>query len=205
MQLINEAPAAPPMPTMVAPPTLPNSLPNLMPPMLNPAMLAGAGMGGAASMMGANPAAMMGGMPGGMNPAMMAAAGMNPAVMAAMASGLALPGAVPGMPAAGAAPAGPSTCYVLMKNLFDPNGEEEKADPNFFDDLKEDVTEELQKHGAVQKLTVLRESAGHILVHLADELAAANVVSALNGRWFAGKQIDASTIEQEAYEQALNA
>ena len=123
VQLINEAPAAPPMPTMVAPPTLPNSLPNLMPPMLNPAMLAGAGMGGAASMMGANPAAMMGGMPGGMNPAMMAAAGMNPAVMAAMASGLALPGAVPGMPAAGAAPAGPSTCYVLMKNLFDPNGE----------------------------------------------------------------------------------
>ena len=40
--------------------------------------------------------------------------------------------------------AAPSTC-VLMKNMFDPNGEDEKNDKDFFSDLKEDVKDECGK------------------------------------------------------------
>ena len=92
-----------------------------------------------------------------------------------------------------------------MSNLFDPEGDDEKNDPHFFTDLHEDVTEELGKHGRVAMLNVLKNSAGQVLVELEDELGAGKVVGALNGRWFAGKQIAAVTIDQQTYEERRTA
>ena len=55
--------------------------------------------------------------------------------------------------------AAPSLC-VLMKNMFDPNGDDEKNDPEFFNDLQEDVQEECGKYGAVVSAKVKPTTAG---------------------------------------------
>ena len=86
--------------------------------------------------------------------------------------------------------------------MFDPNGEDEKNDKYFFDDLREDVMDEVEKNGKVLKCVVLRETAGHIKVKFETEQAAAMCVSSLNQRWFAGKQITASCIEESEMDDA---
>ena len=69
-------------------------------------------------------------------------------------------GGMAGMMGMDAGPvAAPSLC-VLMKNMFDPNGEDEKGDPEFFNDLQEDVKEECGKYGAVVSAKVKPTTAG---------------------------------------------
>lgn len=183
LQCVVVAEKLPPPPPAAA---IPNALPNMLPNMMMAGMLPGMMPGMMAGMM----PGMMSGMMTGMMPGMMA-----PAMLPFMPHG-ALPGA-----AAGTAqpPAGPPSTYVLMKNLFDPNCEDARDDPHFFGDLKEDVIEEVSKHGDVREATVLRESAGHILFRFRDEQGAAKAVAALNGRWFAGKQVCADTMDEAAY------
>lgn len=74
---------------------------------------------------------------------------------------------------------------------------------DFFGDLKEDVTDEVSKHGDVLKCAVLPRSAGHMLFRFDSEQAAAKCVAALNNRWFAGKQISADTIDAAEFEALL--
>ena len=50
--------------------------------------------------------------------------------------------ALGGMAAMGGPADAPPTTCVLMKNMFDPNGEDEKNDPEFFEDLMEGVKED---------------------------------------------------------------
>ena len=59
--------------------------------------------------------------------------------MAGMAGMMGLGALMPSEPLAT-----PSAC-VLLKNMFDPEGEDEKSDPDFFTDLKEDVKDECGK------------------------------------------------------------
>ena len=69
-------------------------------------------------------------------------------------------GGMAGMMGMDAGPvAAPSLC-VLMKNMFDPNGDDEKNDPEFFNDLEEDVKEECGKYGAVVSAKVKPITAG---------------------------------------------
>jgi len=159
-------------------PAIPSALPNLLPNLM--------GMPGMPGMPGMLPNTM---------PNM-----MMPNMMMGM-------GGVPGMPGAAAggeaAPAGVRSCFVRMSNLFDPESEEAKDDPEFFDDLKEDVTDEMAKFGEVIKSTVLRESAGLMLFHFADEEGASKASGGMNGRWFNKKQISAVGISEEDYKAAL--
>jgi len=111
---------------------------------------------------------------------------------------MAMPGAPP---VAAAVPTGPPTQYVLMKNMFDPNGEDEQNDPDFFDDLREDVGDEVSKHGKVLACEVLPKTAGFLILKFDSEESAAKCVAALNQRWFAGKQITADTVSAEQFEQ----
>jgi len=181
--VVSEQPAAPP-PAAAIPNALPNMLPNMMgmmPGMMAPGMMPG----------------MMGMMPGMMPPTAMMAAGM-PGVPLPPGAG-APSGGASSQPAAPLS--GPPTAYVLMKNFFDPNGDDERHDPDFFLDLKDDVTEECAKHGDVLETTILRDTQGHILFRFADEQGAAKAAGALNGRWFAGKQIAADTITEAEYEE----
>ena len=89
----------------------------------------------------------------------------------------------------------PSTC-VLLTNMFDPDGHDEKTDPNFFDDLCEDVADEVGKHGEVLSSAPIPMSAGHLYLRFSSESGAAQCVAALNGRWFAGKQVQANTVDE---------
>mmetsp|Transcript_45277 Transcript_45277/g.118839 ORF Transcript_45277/g.118839 Transcript_45277/m.118839 type:complete len:136 (-) Transcript_45277:459-866(-) len=129
-----------------------------------------------------------------------------------------MPGMMPGMPmpampavAPGAGgdtappqpPQGPPTTFVLAENLFNPEGDDELNDPHFFSDLKEDVAEEVAKHGDIADVAVLPKTAGHFLFRFRDEEGAARAAAALNGRWFGGKQVKADTIAEEAYEEML--
>jgi len=141
---------------------------------------------------------------GGLGMSGLAAMGVMPG-MGAMAG---LPGGIPGMPDVGAAgaavgaPAQPPSNFVLMKNMFDPNGEEERNDPDFFLDLREDVMEETGKNGTLLDAKIVKESAGHMLLKFADQDGAGKTVQKLNGRWFAGKQITAEFCEEEVFERA---
>ena len=99
------------------------------------------------------------------------------------------------------APAPPSTC-VLMKNMFDPNGEDEKNDPEFFEDLMEGVKEECVKYGSVVDAKFQPTSAGHVYMMFTDVAGAAAAVAGLNNRWFAGKQISAAHCTEDEYKAA---
>ena len=176
---------AAPNPLVPQPATLNNTLPNMtlpgMPGMAGMAGLPGMGLVGMAGIPG------MAGLPG-------------MAGMAGMPGMPGMPGQLPGsLPIP--APAVSSKC-VLLVNMFDPNGEDEKNDKYFFDDLREDVMDEVEKNGKVLKCVVLRETAGHIKVKFETEQAAAMCVSSLNQRWFAGKQITASCIEESEMDDA---
>lgn len=95
--------------------------------------------------------------------------------------------------------AAPSAC-VLLKNMFDPEGEDEKGDPDFFTDLQEDVKEECGKYGQVVAAKIKPVSAGFVYMKFADQTGATACVGALNNRWFAGKQIGAAYVPEEEYE-----
>ena len=105
------------------------------------------------------------------------------------------PGLPPPMP-------GPPSRCVRMTNMFDPNGEDEKNDPDFFLDLRDDVIDEVEKHGDVLKCIVLPTTAGHVMIKFASEEAAAKCAASLNGRWFAGKQVAACTIDEAEMPEA---
>lgn len=122
---------------------------------------------------------------------------------------------IPNLPAAGApvlggvvaAPpphpvGGTPSPFVLLKNMFDPNGKMELTDPDFFDDLHEDVLEEGGKFGKVLDAKIVRSSAGHVYLRFDATESATRAAASLNGRWFAGKQVAAEFIDEEAYMQA---
>merc|ERR1740117_2845790 len=93
--------------------------------------------------------------------------------------------------------AAPSLC-VLMKNMFDPNGDDEKNDPEFFNDLQE----ECGKYGAVVSAKVKPTTAGFIYMKFVDQPGATACVGGMTGRWFAGKQISAGYVTEAEYESA---
>jgi len=82
-------------------------------------------------------------------------------------------------------------CFMLS-NMFDPATE---RDPNWDLEIKEDVVEECNKHGGVQHIYVDKASSqGNVYVKCPTITCAVAAVSALHGRWFAGKVITAAYV-----------
>lgn len=113
-------------------------------------------------------------------------------------------GMIGGIGALGAAmhsePLAPPSICVLLKNMFDPEGEDEKNDPEFFTDLQEDVKEECGKYGKVVDAKIKPTSAGFIYMKFADQTGATSCVGGMTGRWFAGKQISAGYVPEAEYD-----
>jgi len=109
--------------------------------------------------------------------------------------GFGLPAPAPPPPA----PLGPPSSCVLLKNMFDPHSEDAKTDPDFFSDLREDVGEECGKHGRVRKLKV-DKTGGIVYLRFDEAESATRALTALNNRWFAGKQITADYVSEEAFD-----
>mmetsp|Transcript_49797 Transcript_49797/g.117094 ORF Transcript_49797/g.117094 Transcript_49797/m.117094 type:complete len:457 (-) Transcript_49797:31-1401(-) len=99
-------------------------------------------------------------------------------------------------------PAKSTSCTLLLQNMFTPSDIDLEKDPKFYDAIREDTHNECAKFGKVVHVTVdPRGSAGLIYIlyespqqRLAGELA-------LNDRWFEGKKITASGIDDEIWQE----
>eukprot|EP00644_Phytophthora_capsici_P007409 jgi/Phyca11/16648/fgenesh1_pg.PHYCAscaffold_21_\ len=79
----------------------------------------------------------------------------------------------------------PSRC-IILKHIWDPL---EASDAGFFDELEEDMRSECGKHGAVDRVQIVAD--GSVVVRFAELNAAIACLKVMNGRWFAGRQIEA--------------
>ncbi|GAA6028663.1 hypothetical protein JCM8097_007336 [Rhodosporidiobolus ruineniae] len=92
------------------------------------------------------------------------------------------------------------TRNVLMKNAFNA-AEETERDWDL--DLAEDVKGECEsKYGPVVDIYVVKESAGEIYIRFEAVEGAVKAVQGLNGRWFGGRQIEASHATDMAFDHS---
>jgi RNA-binding protein 39 len=68
-------------------------------------------------------------------------------------------------------------------------------------EIEVDVKDECNKFGPVVHIHVEKESNGFVWLKFGHIPGAHNAVNQLNGRWFAGKQIEAELISEETYYQ----
>ncbi|KFK25283.1 hypothetical protein AALP_AA8G092000 [Arabis alpina] len=106
------------------------------------------------------------------------------------------------IPAFVAEPIGqPSEC-LLLKNMFDPATEME---PDFENEIKDDVVDECSKYGTVEHIYVDRNSAGFVYLRFESVHAAAAAQKAMHTRWFAQKMISAIFMPRHEYEAKVKA
>jgi RNA-binding protein 39 len=89
----------------------------------------------------------------------------------------------------------PSPC-IKITNMFDPAGE---SDPNWQQEIQEDVSDECRKFGSVVHCYVDKESQGHVYLKFGSIPAAQNAINALDKRWFAGRQVTAEFVSERLY------
>jgi len=80
--------------------------------------------------------------------------------------------------------------HVVIKHMFSP--EEAWEDPNFFKDLREDIGAECAKLGPVDKISIFEHNPeGVVVVKYKNGDGASKCIEVMNGRFFAGKQLEA--------------
>lgn len=90
----------------------------------------------------------------------------------------------------------PSACFI-MKNMF---VLEEETEKDWEEYIKEDVTVECQKFGAVEQCYVDKKRPGGLIyIKFASSHAASEAANSLNGRWFAGRMITIEYIDQHHF------
>lgn len=89
-----------------------------------------------------------------------------------------------------------SPCFVL-RNMFTL---EEETDPNWDQEIKEDVMEECRKFGAIVHCYVdTKTTGGNVYLKFASVQSSVEAANNLNGRWFAGKMITCRFIHPNEY------
>jgi len=82
------------------------------------------------------------------------------------------------------------TRHVVIKNMF--TQDEAWNDPNFFEELEEDLRIECEKFGVVEKVKIFqRNPEGVAIVKFEDHLDAEDCIKSMNGRWFSKRQLEA--------------
>jgi len=89
-----------------------------------------------------------------------------------------------------------STCCIL-KNMFDSTEESD----DFENEIKEDVSAEVARHGELLHISVDKYSQGHVYLKFRHAHSAQATINALAGRWFAKKQIQADFFPESDYQQ----
>ena len=92
----------------------------------------------------------------------------------------------------------PPTPFLLIANMFDPR---EETEPDWDVDIAEEMKEEGGKHGPLLHVHVDRASMGHVYLHFAAVDGAQAACTAFHGRWFGGRQLQASYLPEAAYLQ----
>ncbi|KAG2426641.1 hypothetical protein HXX76_012955 [Chlamydomonas incerta] len=82
----------------------------------------------------------------------------------------------------------PTPC-LLIKNMFEPGEAEAESGPGWAEEIASDVQEECAKYGAVVHVHVDKASKGCVYLKFGSVEAASAAQHAMNGRWFAGRQI----------------
>jgi len=86
-------------------------------------------------------------------------------------------------------------CHIIIKHMFDVA--EAENDPNYYQDLQQEITEEFEKIGEVEKIKVFeRNPEGVVAVKFEDASAAARCIEVMNGRFFGGRQLEADYYDQ---------
>jgi RNA-binding protein 39 len=98
-------------------------------------------------------------------------------------------------PALASRPAGP-TPTILLTHMYDP---EEETEAHWEAAIADEVREECSRYGRVLHLSVVKNKAGEVYVKFADAAGAQTAISALDGRWFGGRQIKATYVRPEDY------
>ncbi|CAG2174307.1 unnamed protein product [Oppiella nova] len=93
----------------------------------------------------------------------------------------------------GSAQAIATQCFML-NNMFDPDNEDTRANPLWFEEIRNDVIEECRKHGGALHVFVDKASKGDVYVKCPTISAATASVTALHGRWFAGRLVTAAYV-----------
>ena len=91
----------------------------------------------------------------------------------------------------------------LLTNMFNPA---EETEPDWDKEIEDDVVSESSKYGIIKKCIVDKHSAdGRVCLRFQDPESCERCMKALDGRWFAGKQIAASLISDFEFDNlALN-
>jgi len=93
-------------------------------------------------------------------------------------------------------PLGASTC-LRLNHMFTP---EESEEPNFEQELTEDIKEECAKYGELRHLNIDRESTnGTVFVRFSSISHATAALNELNGRWFGGRMIEVQFVLEGTY------
>ncbi|OMJ14820.1 RNA-binding protein rsd1 [Smittium culicis] len=91
---------------------------------------------------------------------------------------------------------------VLLGNMFNPENE---TDPNWADELKEEIADEVCKYGELAHIHLDPESKGHVYLKFKSVDSAAAAIKDLNNRWFGGNQISAISIDTNKYNNMFSA
>nr|XP_031860029.1 uncharacterized protein CI109_004637 [Kwoniella shandongensis]KAA5527101.1 hypothetical protein CI109_004637 [Kwoniella shandongensis] len=93
------------------------------------------------------------------------------------------------------------TPYIIVSNMFNP---EEETERNWDLDLAEDVKGEVEgKYGKVQRIKVDKMSAGEVYIEFAEIDGATQAIKGLNGRFFGGRQLQATYISEALFKAHL--
>lgn len=93
---------------------------------------------------------------------------------------------------------------ILIRNMFDPAEERSSGNPEWDEDIKEDVAEECERCGRVEHCHVSKNKPGGLVfVRFGANEAAAKAAANLNGRFFAGRMITVTYIDPSQYDTML--
>ncbi|WVW85709.1 hypothetical protein I302_107747 [Kwoniella bestiolae CBS 10118] len=93
------------------------------------------------------------------------------------------------------------TPFIIVSNMFNPDEETER---NWDLDLAEDVKGEVEsKYGKVKRIKVEKMSAGEVFIEFNEIDGASSAIKGLNGRFFGGRQLQASYISEALFKAHL--
>jgi RNA-binding protein 39 len=74
-----------------------------------------------------------------------------------------------------------------------------ETEPNWDQEIGQDVKEECIKFGTVHHIHVEKDSPGFVYLRFGSIPSAQNAINALNGRWFSGRMIEADFMSEITY------
>ena len=95
---------------------------------------------------------------------------------------------------------------LTLSHMFDPSTVDLEEDPDFYEDVEEDVAQECARHGLVVGAIVDRNASdGRVIVKFGGAAAAASAQIALHGRTFGGQTITAGNAFDHEFDALLKA